>query len=197
MTGNAPVVAVRRGRGSLDARRFRDGLGQAPPIRHSHPSSGRTADTGTNRLSRRISWLTWTALVVAALVAVPVLSVLSSIFQPGQGNWPHLVETVLPLYIANSLLLMAGVSAGVIVAGVGPAWLVVMYRFPGRRLFEWALILPLAVPAYVVAYAYTDFLQAAGPLQTWIRDLTGWGSAITGFRKYAAWRARSSFFPRC
>ena len=126
-------------------------------------------------MSKRISWLTWAALVVAALVAVPVLSVLSSIFQPGQGNWPHLVETVLFRYIANSLILMAGVSVGVVVAGVGPAWLVVMCRFPGRRFFEWALILPLAVPAYVVAYAYTDFLQAAGPLQTWIRDLTGWG----------------------
>ena len=130
---------------------------------------------GAKQLSGRISWLTWAALVVAALVAVPVLSVLSSIFQPGQGNWPHLVETVLPLYIANSLILMAGVSVGVIVAGVGPAWLVVMCRFPGRQFFEWALILPLAVPAYVVAYAYTDFLQAAGPVQTWIRDLTGWG----------------------
>lgn len=129
----------------------------------------------TRRLSRRIPWLTWAALVVAALVAVPILSVLSSVFQSGQGNWPHLVETVLPHYIANSLSLMAGVSVGVVVAGVGPAWLVVMCEFPGRRLFEWTLILPLAVPAYVVAYAYTDFLQAAGPLQTWIRDLTGWG----------------------
>ena len=109
------------------------------------------------------------------LVAVPVLSVLSSIFQPGQGNWPHLVETVLPHYITNSLILMAGVSVGVVIAGVGPAWLVVMCEFPGRRLFEWTLILPLAVPAYVVAYAYTDFLQAAGPLQTWMRDMTGWG----------------------
>ena len=130
----------------------------------------------TQQLSRRIPWLTCVALVVAALVAVPVFSVLSSIFQPGQGNWPHLVETVLPHYIANSLLLMAGVAFGVIIAGVGPAWLVVMCEFPGRRLFEWALILPLAVPAYVVAYAYTDFLQVAGPLQTWFRDITGYGA---------------------
>ena len=123
---------------------------------------------------KRIPWLTGAALAVAALVAVPILSVIWSIFQPGQGNWPHLVETVLPQYIANSLILMAGVAVGVIVCGVGPAWLVVMCRFPGRRIFEWALILPLAVPAYVVAYVYTDFLQAAGPVQTLIRDLTGW-----------------------
>ena len=123
---------------------------------------------------KRIPWLTGAALVVAALVAVPILSVIWSIFQTGQGNWPHLVETVLPQYIANSLILMAGVAVGVIVGGVGPAWLVVMCRFPGRRIFEWALILPLAVPAYVVAYAYADFLQAAGPVQSLIRDLTGW-----------------------
>ena len=123
---------------------------------------------------KRVPWLTWAALAVAALVAVPVLSVVWSIFQTGQGNWPHLSETVLPRYIANSLILMLGVSVGVIVAGVGPAWLVVMCRFPGRRLFEWALILPLAVPAYVVAYAYTDFLQAAGPVQSLIRDIGGW-----------------------
>ncbi len=126
------------------------------------------------RLSERLTWLTWSAVAIAALVAAPILSVLWSIFQTGDGNWPHLVDTVLPEYIANSLILMAGVAIGVIVLGVGPAWLVVMCRFPGRRLFEWALILPLAVPAYVVAYAYTDFFQAAGPLQTWIRDLTGW-----------------------
>ena len=129
----------------------------------------------SHTLSKGIPWLTWAALAVAALVAVPVLSVIWSIFLPGQGNWPHLVETVLPRYVANSLILMAGVAVGVIVGGVGPAWLVVMCRFPGRSFFEWALILPLAVPAYVVAYAYTDFLQAAGPVQTWIRDLTGWG----------------------
>ena len=122
----------------------------------------------------RIPWLTGAALAVAALVAVPIVSVIWSVFQPGQGNWPHLVETVLPQYIANSLILMAGVAVGVIVGGVGPAWLVVMCRFPGRRIFEWALILPLAVPAYVVAYVYTDFLQAAGPVQTLLRDLTGW-----------------------
>jgi iron(III) transport system permease protein len=124
---------------------------------------------------RRFPWLTFAAGLIAALIAVPIASVAWSVFQPGQGNWPHLVDTVLPGYIANSLVLMVGVAVGVTITGVGLAWLVVMCRFPGQRFFEWALILPLAMPAYVVAYAYTDFLQAAGPLQTWLRDLTGWG----------------------
>ncbi|MEM0911510.1 MAG: iron ABC transporter permease, partial [Pseudomonadota bacterium] len=74
------------------------------------------------------------------------------------------------LYIKNSLLLMLFVGIGVSIVGVGTAWLVVMCRFPGRRFFEWALILPLAVPAYVVAYAYTDVLQVSGPIQSFIRD---------------------------
>jgi len=113
------------------------------------------------------------ALVIAAVLSVPVAGIVWSLFQPGQGNWPHLVETVLPLYVQNSLILMLGVAVGVTLFGVGAAWLVVMCRFPGRRFFEWALILPLAMPAYVVAYAYTDVLQSSGPIQSLIRDLTG------------------------
>ncbi|MEN3353316.1 MAG: iron(III) transport system permease protein, partial [Betaproteobacteria bacterium] len=91
------------------------------------------------------------------------------------GTWSHLAATVLPDYIANSLMLMAGVAFGVVIGGVSTAWLTVMCRFPGRRFFEWALLLPMAVPAYVMAYAYTDFLQFAGPVQTWLRAVTGWG----------------------
>jgi len=134
---------------------------------------------GISVIRRRFPWLTTSALLVAVLIMIPIASVVWSIFQPGQGNWPHLVETVLPSYIQNSLVLVVGVAIGVSFTGVGLAWLVVMCRFPGQRFFEWALILPLAMPAYVVAYAYTDFLQAAGPLQTWLRSVTGWG-----FRDY-------------
>ncbi|MGM9097514.1 hypothetical protein ACTFE6_00870, partial [Campylobacter jejuni] len=65
---------------------------------------------------------------------------------------------------------------GTFVIGTGTAWLVVMCRFPGRGLFEWALLLPLAVPTYVIAYAYTDFLQYAGPLQSWLREAFGWAA---------------------
>lgn len=109
------------------------------------------------------------ASVIALVLSIPIIVIVWSIFQPGLGNWSHLVDTVLPLYIKNSLLLMLLVGVGVSVIGVGTAWLVVMCRFPGRRIFEWALILPLAVPAYVVAYAYTDVLQVSGPIQSFIR----------------------------
>lgn len=131
-------------------------------------------ERGAGVRSGRFPWLTSVAFIVAGVILVPILSVLWNVFEPGQGNWPHLVETVLPGYIANSLILMVGVAAGVIVFGAGPAWLVVMCDFPGKRIFEWALILPLAVPAYVVAYAYTDFLQGSGPVQVMIRAITGW-----------------------
>jgi iron(III) transport system permease protein len=81
---------------------------------------------------------------------------------------------VLPEYIANSLWLCLGVGVGVGVVGVTTAWLTAMHDFPGRRVFEWALVLPLAVPAYVMAYVYTDFLQFVGPVQTFLRDSFGW-----------------------
>ena len=128
-----------------------------------------------NRGARRGPALTWAALIVAALFSVPVFSVLANVFVPSQGTWQHLAATVLPGYVANTVLLVLGVGGGVLILGLSTAWLVTMCRFPGRRAFEWALILPLAVPAYVMAYTYTDFLQFTGPIQTLLRELTGWG----------------------
>jgi iron(III) transport system permease protein len=123
----------------------------------------------------RPSALGFVALVVAALAAVPVASVAGSIFAGGTaGTWSHLAATVLPEYLANTVLLCLGVGAGVVFGGVGTAWLTVMHDFPGRRVFEWALILPLAMPAYVMAYAYTDFLQFVGPAQSWLREAFAW-----------------------
>ena len=119
--------------------------------------------------------LTWLALVIAGLCAIPVVSVLTNVFVPSQGTWQHLAETVLPRYVTNTVYLVLGVGCGVLAIGVATAWLVTMCRFPGRRLFEWALILPLAVPAYVMAYTYTDFLQFSGPVQGLLREVTGWG----------------------
>lgn len=112
---------------------------------------------------------------VAALVAAPILVVLASVVAPTGDVWRHLATTVLPDYVRNSLALMGGVGAGTLVLGVGAAWLVTMTDVPGRRTFEWALLLPMAIPAYILAYAYTDFLQVSGPLQTWLRDVTGLG----------------------
>ena len=122
-----------------------------------------------------IDWLTAFALAVAALAAVPILAVGVNIFAGGTGEtWAHLADTVLPEYVANTVKLIAGVSVGVIFGGVATAWLTVMHDFPGRRIFQWALILPLAMPAYVMAYAYTDLLQFVGPVQTWLRESFGW-----------------------
>jgi iron(III) transport system permease protein len=109
------------------------------------------------------------------VVAAPLLALLGFIGQPTQGLWAHLASTVLPEYVRNSLLLCLGVGAGTLAVGAGAGWLVTMYRFPGQRLLNWTLVLPLAMPAYVLAYAYTDFLQVTGPLQTALRELTGWG----------------------
>ncbi|WP_158048243.1 ABC transporter permease [Skermanella pratensis] len=118
----------------------------------------------------------WTVatLLIACLVALPVAVVASRIFIPTDGVWSHLASTVLPYYLGNTLKLVLGVGAGTLVIGVGTAWLVTMCRFPGSRVLEWALLLPMAVPAYVMAYVYTDLLQFVGPVQTTLRELTGW-----------------------
>jgi len=114
-------------------------------------------------------------VLVAALMSLPVLVVLSFVLRPAGDVWRHLADTVLGLYAANSLWLMLGVSAGVLSMGVSAAWLTTMCRFPGRRTFEWAMLLPLAMPAYIIAYTYTGMLDFAGPVQTTLRDWFGWG----------------------
>jgi len=124
--------------------------------------------------TRRVSPLAVAAIVIAAIVATPVLIVFANIWLPSQGAWEHLVSTTLPGQISNTLLLMLGVGTGCVVGGVAAAWLVTMCRFPGSRVLEWALLLPMAMPAYIMAYAYTDLLQFAGPLQTALREFTGW-----------------------
>lgn len=120
----------------------------------------------------------WTIFVIAiaALISAPVLFVLSSIFSNTGEVWSHLASTVLPRYLLNSLILILGVGCGVSVIGVGTAWLVTMCRFPGSRLFEWAMLLPLAAPAYILAYTYTELLEFYGPVQMWLRETFGWTS---------------------
>jgi iron(III) transport system permease protein len=116
------------------------------------------------------------AVLVAALTAVPIVGVSTHLFAGGTADtWTHLASTVLPEYLASTAWLCAGVGLGVVAVGVGTAWLVAQHDFPGRRLFEWALVLPLAVPTYVVAYTYTDLLQYVGPLQSSLRHAFGWG----------------------
>jgi iron(III) transport system permease protein len=126
-------------------------------------------------MPRRPSRWSLGALVIAALVALPIAVVVSRVFLPSDGVWAHLADTVLADYVRNSVLLTLGVGGLSVVLGVSTAWLVTMTRLPGRALFEWALLLPLAVPAYVMAYVYYDLLAYAGPVQTALRDTFGWG----------------------
>ncbi len=112
---------------------------------------------------------------VALVLALPVLVIVGFVFVPAGDTWRHLATTVLPDYVTNSLLLMLGVTVGTLIGGVGTAWLTSMCQFPGRGLFEWALLLPMAMPAYIIAYTYTGMLDFAGPVQTSLRGLTGWG----------------------
>ena len=121
------------------------------------------------------NWLGWSAPMVAALMAVPIFVVVVFVFTADPEVWNHLRETVLADYITNSLLLMLGVGAGVLMLGVPAAWFTSVCEFPGRRVFVWALLLPLAFPAYIIAYTYTGLMDYAGPVQTFIREVTGLG----------------------
>ena len=110
----------------------------------------------------------------ALILSVPILTIVFSVFEPPGENWQHLKDTVLPEYLGNSLLLTFGVGSGTLLIGVSTAWLTAMCRFPGKNLFVWLLLLPMAMPAYIVAYTYTGMFDFAGPVQTTIRDWTGW-----------------------
>ncbi len=115
------------------------------------------------------------ALVVLSLLfSIPLIVVLGSVFFPAKEVWSHLSDTVLTDYIVNSLILLIGVCFFSLQLGVIPAWLVTMYRFPLSRYLEWAMLLPMAMPAYIIAYSYTGVLDVAGPLQTSLREFTGW-----------------------
>ncbi len=114
-------------------------------------------------------------LFVAIALSLPVMVIAGFLFVPATEVWRHLTDTVLADYISNSLLLMLGVTIGTLILGVASAWLTAMCKFPGRKLFEWALLLPLAMPAYIIAYTYTGMLDYAGPVQTALRAFTGWG----------------------
>lgn len=148
--------------------------------------------------------------IIAVLVSIPILSVLSSFFVSSGEIWSHLASTVLGDYITNSLLLIVGVSSGVVLLGVTLAWIITMCSFPGQKYFEWAAVLPFSIPAYLLAYIYTDFFGITGTLQTAIRSTFDlgisefvlpeirslWGAVlimILAFYPYVYMLARSAF----
>jgi len=133
-----------------------------------------------NAQARLLRWPDlWSAgaLAIAGLVLVPILAVIWMAMNPSENIWPHLMATVLPRYLANTLILMTGVGAFAAVVGTGTAWLVAMHEFPGRRWLSWAMLMPLAIPAYVGAYALVNFLDYAGPVQVALRSTFGWTNA--------------------
>ncbi len=117
------------------------------------------------------------ALAIAAFVVLPVLSVLVLAFAPTENIWPHLLSTTLPRYAGNTAVLTLGTGALAAAMGAGAAWLVTMYRFPFAGILEWLLLLPLAIPAYIGAYALVDFLDYSGPVQVALREAMGWTTA--------------------
>jgi iron(III) transport system permease protein len=120
-------------------------------------------------------WLAGAALVAAAVLA-PVAALVVAAGGGSAEHWQHLVSYVLPTAVRTTVVLLAGVGALAVALGTGSAWLVTAYEFPGRRVLVWALLLPLAVPTYIIAYAYLDLLHPVGPLQTALRTLLGYDS---------------------
>lgn len=122
---------------------------------------------------------TWSvgAALIAFVVVAPVMSVVWLAFHPVENIWPHLISTVLPRYLGNTLFLMGSVGLMTAMVGTGAAWLVAMYRFPGSRWLDYALLFPLAIPGYVGAYALVDFFDYSGVVQTALRAGFGWETA--------------------
>ncbi len=155
----------------------------------------------------------WVAVAwgISLFVMLPIVTVVWQAFFPEENIWGHLLETTLPRYLQSSLLLMVGVGIPSATLGVATAWLVTRHEFPGRRVFQWALLLPFAFPSYLLAYLYTDLLQYSGPVQGYLRELFEWryksdywfpeirsmGGAITMFTltlyPYVYLLARASF----
>ena len=127
-------------------------------------------------------------MLLALFVSLPFMALIYQAWWVVDATpvWSHLVEHLLADYVINSLLMLLGVGLGVLCIGVVTAWLVVKFRFPASQWFDWLLLLPLAMPAYIIAYTYTGILDFAGPVQTYLRSLTGWH-----YGDYWFWQVRS------
>jgi len=126
---------------------------------------------------RSVNRWTLSILLLVCVFLGPILAVFVAAMGDSGDLWNHLFETVLPRYVTNTLVLMAGVGLICLIFGVPTAWIVTRYDFPCRNIIEWMLLLPAAIPAYLIAYTYTDFLEYAGPVQGALRELFGWRNA--------------------
>ena len=154
----------------------RPGAGPQLPISLAWPANllGRLRRWRARRQASPV-WTVGVALVLA-LILLPVATILVQALGSSGGLWSHLGAHVLARVIPTTALLMAGVGIATQAVGTAAAWLVTMYRFPGRAMVDRLLVLPLAVPTYIVAYCYVELLDYAGPLQTWMRAAFGWTS---------------------
>lgn len=197
-TGREPAPSARSSRGSGASP---DAAPRAWPVGGRSALARLTRRTGRALPALRPDGWTLGAILIAALVIAPILSVAWIATHPADNIWPHLLQTTLPRYARNTLILMVevGVLAGAV--GTGAGWLVTMYDFPLRRSLSWALLLPLAIPAYIGAYALVDFLEYAGPVQTGLRELMGWHGARDYWfpqvrsREFAAVVLAASLYP--
>ena len=117
------------------------------------------------------------ASLISLIAIAPVLAIFVLALQSSGDTWPHLMANVLPGAVRRTLELMAGVGALTLLIGTGTAWLVTMYRFPGRSLFQWLLLLPLAIPTYIIAFCYLELFDYSGAAQTALRHMFGWRNA--------------------
>ena len=128
------------------------------------------------RESGNLGW-SIAAFLISLIALLPLLAIALIALKPSGDTWPHLIANVLPGALRRTLLLMGGVGSLSLLIGTGTAWLVTMYRFPGRRYFQWLLLLPLAIPTYIIAYTYLEMLDYSGMVQTALRGLFGWRNA--------------------
>ncbi len=114
--------------------------------------------------------------IICTLLLLPVASIAVLALAPGAGIWPHLFVTVLPNYLLQTFVLLCGIGLITFAIGTLTAWLVTMHSFPLRKVFQWLLLLPLAMPTYIIAYTYVDLLEYSGPVQAALRSAMGWAS---------------------
>ena len=127
-----------------------------------------------NKLNFNLSNFNLALVLLSLLFCIPLIVICGSLFFPAKEIWTHLFNTVLIDYVSNSFTLLIGVGFLSLILGIIPAWLITMYKFPMSRYLEWAVLLPMSMPAYIVAYSYTGAFDASGPVQEMIRELTGW-----------------------
>lgn len=138
------------------------------------PASFTRLDHAKKQVTLRLNSLQCLTIGLVIFISLPLLIIIASLFSGQYAHWSHLLDTVFFEYIINSFILMLGVGMGALLLGLPSAWIVTRYDFPMRRVFVWALMLPMAMPAYIVGYTYTGLLDFTGPVQSILRQWTGW-----------------------